>query len=225
MLDLPLTIVAEQVSEFFFFGLQICGGALSYYGLAGNALDYPNSGGLESCYFLRIIREEPDLGDTERSENSGRQFELTMIGFEAKFLVRFHGVESLILQLISLKLSNQTYASALLLFIQQNPRAGFSDHLQRQFELLAAIAAKRVKNVSGQTLRMNAHQRRLRMKITHYESDGGLRPARLGIAFATLESENAKVPKFRWKIRFRSLESPGFSCRGIHSIIIAIDSC
>ena len=82
-----------------------------------------------------------------------------------------------------------------------------------------------MKNVSCQTLRMNSDERWISMNIAHHQSNCSFRAARFRIAFAALKAKNAKVPELGRKIGFCPLDSLGFSLRGTHFIIIAIDSC
>src|SRR5258708_26257733 len=86
--------------------------------------------------------------------------ELAVIGSETEAFIRFHRVESAVLKRVRLQLCHQANAAALLLFIDQDARSNFGDHRERHFKLLPAIAAQRAKYVAGQTLGMNAHQRR-----------------------------------------------------------------
>ena len=97
--------------------------------------------------------------------------------------------------------------------------------MERQLELLPTVTAERVENISRQTLRMNAHQRRMRVNVTHHESNSSFGTACLRISCASLEAKNTKMPEFRGKICFCPFDSLGFSWRGIHFTIISTDSC
>jgi hypothetical protein len=74
------------------------------------------------------------------------------------------------------------------------------DLIQSELQLRPAVAPQTVKNISSQTLRMDAHQRRTRYrrKIADLKSDcflGADGPD-------TFEAENSELPKSAGKIRF-----------------------
>ena len=63
-------------------------------------------------------------------------------------------------------------APAFLLLVNQNAGALTGNHRERHFELLAAIASQRAEDVSRQTLRVNANQRRAGLYVAHDQRDG-----------------------------------------------------
>src|SRR5215470_5423382 len=92
-----------------------------------------------------------------------------MVRLEPKLLVRLYRIQSGILQLVGLQLRHQPDTTAFLLLVNEDARTFPRDQRQRHFQLLPAIATKRAKNIAGQTLRMDAHQRRGGVDITDYE--------------------------------------------------------
>lgn len=65
----------------------------------------------------------------------------------------------------------------------------------------------------------------MRVNITKYEGNSSLGPAGFWIAFATLESKNAKMREFGREIGFGTLDSLRSSWRRTHLVIIATNSC
>ena len=128
-----------------------------------------------------------------------------MVGLEAQLLVGFDRVEALVLQFVGLELGQEADAASFLLLVDQHASAGLGDHLQRHLELLLAIAAQRPEDVAGQALRVDAHQRRLRVQVPHYQRHRGfqaaLRPAR-GLPF---EAHDAEMSPAGREVRFRHL--------------------
>src|SRR5205807_616019 len=71
---------------------------------------------------------------------------------------RFDRVGAFVLQRISANLVDDANPAAFLLLIDDCAAPLFLNHLQRPMELRAAITLGRSENISGQTLRMDAHQ-------------------------------------------------------------------
>ena len=83
----------------------------------------------------------PKYGSRARQRLDGIERKLTMIGLKTEAFVGFNGIQSGILKFVSLQLGHQSDATALLLLVNQHPGSSRTDHGQRHFELLAAIAA------------------------------------------------------------------------------------
>ena len=159
------------MAELFFLGAQVLFGMRAWRDFAGNALDHLNSSAFESLDLVGIIREQPHACHAESLENSTWKREVAMVRLESQALIRLHGVETLVLQFVSLQLGHQADTASFLLFIDENPCTFFGDHRQREFELLPAVAAQRVKDVSSEALRVHADQRRGRLHIAHHQRD------------------------------------------------------
>src|SRR6185369_2090702 len=72
--------------------------------------------------------------------------------------VRLDRVEPGLLELVGTKLVEQADAAALLRHVEEHAAILASDLEQGLVELFPAVAAKGVEDVSGQALRVNAHQ-------------------------------------------------------------------
>lgn len=208
----------EQVSHLFFFGLEIFFGVLARLDFARHTLDYTKSAFFQSFNLVRIIGEQAHAGDSERFENFSWQSEYPVIGFESQAFVGLDRVESSILQLVSLELRHQANTAAFLLFVDQNARPFAGDQGKRQFELLAAIAAKRMEYITGQALGMHAHQRRRGLHVSHDQSysffDRVLVPVTAGSCAKTVDPEMSPP---RGEIGRSNL----LHCRFVHCSIIA----
>src|SRR5215469_16352248 len=113
-----------------------------------------------------------------------------MVGLKPKLLIGLYCVQATILKLVSLKFGHQANASSLLHFVDQDSCAGLRNQGERHLKLLAAIAAERTEDIAGKALRVDPHQRRRRMNITHNQSYGGLgAPVLANVAFKTQEAE------------------------------------
>ena len=81
------------------------------------------------------------------------------VGGEAERLVRFDGVEPLLLlQLVGADLVAEADAAALLAHVDEDPAPFGGDLLERQVHLFAAVAAHRVEDVAGNALRVHADE-------------------------------------------------------------------
>ena len=150
----------EQVSQFFFLGLEVFLGMRVGRDLTGNALDNGDSGALESGNFVGIVRKQTYCADAEGLQHLGRESEFSMVRFESQAFVGFDGIEPDVLQLVRLKLCHQADPSALLLLVNKDARTLPGDHGKSHFQLLAAIATEGPENIASEALRMDTHQGR-----------------------------------------------------------------
>src|SRR5690606_41514528 len=68
-------------------------------------------------------------------------------------------VHVLVLQLVGLHLVSQAYAASLVTTqIPHDPAPGLADHGHRRLHLRAAVATQRAERITGQALRMQAHE-------------------------------------------------------------------
>ena len=137
--------------------------------LTRHSLHNFNSCLLQRRHFIWIIRKQPHSPNPKRFQYLRRQCKFAMVRLKSQSLVGLDRIQPGILQFISLQLRHQPNAAPFLLFINQNARAFTGDQRQRQLQLLPAIAPQRSKNVSGQALRMNPHQWRRGMNVTHHQ--------------------------------------------------------
>ena len=159
----------EQMPQFFLLRLQVFFRVFRGRDLAWYTLGYLDTGAFERSDFIRIIRQQANLVYVQRLQDLDWHEELALVGLEAKALIRFHRVKSAVLERVGLQFRHQPNAAALLLLIDQDACPQVSDHGECHFQLLAAVAAQRAKYVAGQTLGVDAHQRRPGVHLTHHQ--------------------------------------------------------
>ena len=93
-------------------------------------------------------------------QNRSRQRITAEIALKTELFVGLHGIGALILQLICAQLVHQADAPAFLMLVDNQASAFGRDCAQRDFQLRAAVAAKAMKDVACQTLRMNPQKGR-----------------------------------------------------------------
>lgn len=177
---------------------------------AGDAFGDLDAALLEGRNLVGIIREKPNGFDVQSLEDRYRHVVVATVGFETKLFVCLHGIEPLILKLVGLELCHEADAAALLLFINEDSGAGFGDHLESHFKLLAAVAAQRTENVPGETLRVDADERRLGMDVAHHEGDGFFAAALAFIEELAHESKDAELSPAGGKLGLGNLPDRWF---------------
>ena len=85
---------------------------------------------------------------------------MPQVRLEAQSLVGFHSVQSLVLQGVGLDLVVEPDTAALLAHVEEDAVARFGNLLQRQVDLLTAVAAHAPKDVSGEAFTVDADQDR-----------------------------------------------------------------
>ena len=150
----------EQVTHFAFFGLQIAARGFRNTGLAGNSFHHLDPAAFQLPDFFRIIREQADFLCAKFIQDLRGEIVIARVRGEPQFLIGFHRIHSAVLKFVSAKLIHQADAAAFLWQIEKYAGGSLPDFLERQFELCAAIAAQRRKDISSKTLRMHAYQRR-----------------------------------------------------------------
>ena len=113
---------------------------------------------------LRIVREHANGREPEVGEDLRADAVLAGVGGEAEPEVRLDGVEALLLELVGAKLVQQADASALLREVEDDAEAFGLDPAQRPVELLAAVAALRVEDVTREALGVDARRARPRRR-------------------------------------------------------------
>ena len=154
--------------EFLFFGLEILFGVGAGNDFAGDALDHVDSGAFEGVNFFGIVGKQADARDSECFEHLGGQRVVAVVVLEAEAFVGFDGVQSRVLEFVGLQLGHQADAASFLLFVDQDAGAFFSNHREREFQLLATVAAQGVEDVAGQALGMYAYEGRSGFDIAHH---------------------------------------------------------
>ena len=157
-------------------GSQVALKAVLRLHFGGNPLRHRDSCRLESRHLLRVIRHQAHRLHSEQLQCLGREFIGAAIRGETQFDVGFNGIQALVLQFVRLQLGHEADAAALLLLIKQNSGAFLCDGAQRQFKLQAAVAAQRSEYITCQALRVNPHQRRSCVDISHDQRNQTLNP-------------------------------------------------
>src|SRR5207247_8279532 len=111
---------------------------------------------------LRIVREDADRRQSEVGKDLVADAVVAHVGREAELEIRLHRVEAALLQLVCPQLVEQPDPSSFLRHVEKYTAVLGRDALQRVLELLAAVAAQGVKNVSRQTLSVNSDEYALR---------------------------------------------------------------
>src|SRR5512145_1170297 len=107
-----------------------------------------------------VVREQSEIAEPEVHEDLGADPVVALIRLEAERMVRLDGVHTLLLQLVSANLVVQADAPTLLAQVHDDPAPGILDDRHRLEELRAAVAAQRLEDVAGETLRVHAHEHR-----------------------------------------------------------------
>ena len=179
---------------------------------------------------LLVIRRTLDTPSNFKTSRG--QFVFAVVGCEAKFNVGLHGVAPLILQFVGLELGHQADAAPLLLLVEQDARTVGGYLAQGEFQLQAAVATERAKNIPGQALRVNPDQRRRRVDIAHNQGDealglwrvlicagGCMLVAGLGRGLRSLKAKNAEGSPAGREIRLgdflHAFNSHGFILLGV----------
>lgn len=168
--------LADQVPHLFLLGFEVsleggfCGN------LGGDAFGDGDADGFERFDFFRIVGDEANGGEAEHFEDCGGEFVLAAVGEVAKLEIGFDRVEALILQFVSLEFSHEADSAAFLVLVEQDTGACVSNGGEGEFKLLAAITPKRVEDVAGEALGVDADDRGFRSglgrnDVAHNESN------------------------------------------------------
>ena len=208
--------MGEEVAELFLLGPQVFLGIFGGRNFAGHALGYTNAGVFERGNFVRIVREQPNPADAERVQNLGGHAKFSLVGFETEALVGFDGVEATVLQGIGLEFCHEADTATFLLLVDQDARTLGGDHGERHLELLPAITAQRTKDIAGQALGVNAHERRTRLHVAHDQRHGLFGLHFCAVGNASREAMNQEMSPARGEIGGGNL----FYARRTHTFII-----
>src|SRR3954453_20248491 len=152
-------------------------------------LDDAEAEPLDSGHLLRVVRQDADRAESEVGENLASDAVLAKIRGEAELEVGLHGVEPGLLQLVGLALVQEADPAPLLRHVEKHSARLLGDPLERELQLLAAVAAKRMEDVAGQAPRVDAHEHvLLAVDVALDESDVVLARKRL------TEGDGREVP-------------------------------
>ena len=160
------------MAEFFALGFEVTGeGGFAGDG-GGDAFGDADAGGFDGGYFFGIVGDEADGGNVEGLEDFGGQGEAAVVVLEAELEVGFDGVAALVLELVGAEFSHESDAAAFLFFVEEDAGAFGGDHFEGEVELVVAVAAEGVEDVSGEALGVDANEGDAGGEIAHGEGDG-----------------------------------------------------
>src|SRR6476469_3343717 len=103
-------------------------------------LDHFQPVALEADNLLRVICEEPELPHAQIEKNLGAEPVIAQVTRISELCVGFYGIESFLLQLVSVDFCRQSDTAALLSHINQNALTFLLDLPQCRVQLISAIA-------------------------------------------------------------------------------------
>src|SRR6266496_1155471 len=160
--------------HFFLFGLQVSKGVRRWRGFARNLDDDLDAGINQRAGFVAIIREKPDSTEAQVVQDRGRHTEIAAISHEPQCMICFNRIQTAVLQRVSLQLRRQADATALLMFVDQQPAAFLSNGLHGHLQLVPTVTPQRPEHLAREALRMDAHQRNARRHIAQNKRQRGL---------------------------------------------------
>src|SRR5258707_10905050 len=111
-------------------------------------------------------------------------------------MICFNRIQTAVLQRVSLQLRRQADATALLMFIDQQPAALLSNGLHGHLQLVPTVTTQRPEHLAREALRMDAHQRNARRHIAQNKRHRGLNPVD-AVEYIALEPQRSKHPPSR----------------------------
>src|SRR6476646_301874 len=130
----------EQVPELRLFCFEIFFVVRIGFSPDRHLLDHFQTVPLQPHNFLRIIGEEPKLSHAQIEKNLSAEPVVAPISCVSELRVGLYGVESFLLQLVSVDFCRQSDTAALLSHVNQNALAFLLDLPQRGVQLISAIA-------------------------------------------------------------------------------------
>src|SRR5262249_37725792 len=155
-------LMVQLVAELVALRREVAGVLRLRRRLDRDLLDDLNAEPLDPDDLLRVVREDPDGREAEVGEDLVADPVIPHVGCEAELEVRLDRVEPVLLQLVGLQLVEEADAPSLLCHVEKYTAVLGRYAFERLFELLAAVAAKRVKHVPGEALGVDADEDVLR---------------------------------------------------------------
>ena len=104
------------------------------------------------CFRLfRVVGKEPNLPQSKVLEDLKANPVVPHICFVSQSVVGFDGIHSLVLEFIGSDFLGESDPSSFLRQVNHDSASFFTNHLQSHPELIAAVAAKRIHQVSRET--------------------------------------------------------------------------
>src|SRR5215813_10738213 len=107
-----------------------------------------------------VVSKQPHSLDAKFMQDRSRQAKISAILRELQCMIGLDGIESTILQCVSLQRRHEADAASLLRFVDHQAASFLSNGAHGYVKLLFAVAPKRTQDLTGKALRMNPHQRR-----------------------------------------------------------------
>ena len=126
--------------------------------ISSNHLDWPKAEAVDARELPRIVREQPHRADTEIRQDADAETVLALIRAEAKTLVGFDGVVSLILQRVGADLIGQPDAASFLVQVENDAASFGCDACHRRMQLRTAVAAGRMEHIACQARRVKTNE-------------------------------------------------------------------
>src|SRR5438309_4896019 len=111
-------------------------------------------------------------------------------------MICFNRIQTALLQRVSLQLRLQADATALLMFVDQQPAALLGNGLHSHLQLVPTVTPQRSEHFAREALRMDAHQRNARRHIAQNKRRRGLNPVD-AVEYIALEPQCSKHPPSR----------------------------
>lgn len=215
-----------EMAELFALGGEIARRMGIFHDIGAQALDDLYARGAERIDLIWIVCQQADGAYGEVLKYLHRQRVIAQIDFMAEIKICVDGVQSSFLKLVGFQFFKQADPSPLLLLVDKNACA-FLDHpVQSKMQLIVAIAAQGMKDISGYALRMNADDGRRAVDVAQKQDHRGFRAwlARPGAVTAAFECQQAKAGTRGWELYVSNLAECHFcgplSSRGISCVAL-----
>src|SRR5438067_7195795 len=133
------------------------------FGSNRHLLDHLNAVTLETYNLFRIVGQESELAHTEIVKNLRAQSVIAQIGRETELRIGLDGIESFLLQLVSMNFCREADPAAFLPHIKEHAVSFLGDLAERCVKLVPAIASSRPEDIARQTFAVHAHERGARL--------------------------------------------------------------
>ena len=141
--------VSKQVPHLGPLGLEVFRIVRIGFGPDGDLLDHLDAVTFEADDLLGIVRKESKLAHAEIEENLRPKTVIAQVGGKAKSRVRFHRIEPLFLQFVSVDFRSQPNATPFLTHIKKDAISFIGDLPQRRVQLITAIATSRAEHIAS----------------------------------------------------------------------------
>src|ERR1051326_3755930 len=146
----------KDVSKLLLLRFEVLARRLRRRDLERNALDDLEAEALDGDVLRGIVRHQANLADAQVAEDLRAGAVVADVGCEAELRIRLDRVVTLVLQFVRFELVDQTDAASFLQEIEHDALSFLRDPLERPLELIAAVAAVRMKHVAGEARRVAA---------------------------------------------------------------------